>query len=160
MGTKAVSRRTVLKAGPCALAGAGGIPEFASAHAQTGLNPKSDETIRRWYTAWEKRDWRPVDALLADDFTFSSAAGDDHISKSAFKAQCWESQKDFIERFDLQRVFGSGNEAIVLYICHTTNGKTFRNVEYLRLRDDKVAAIECYFGAQSSFASAVSARQG
>jgi ketosteroid isomerase-like protein len=160
MGTKTVSRRTVLKAGPCTLAGAAGIPQLASAHVQAGLNQKSDEIIRRWYAAWEKKDWRPVDAMLADDFTFSSAAGDDHISKSAFKVQCWESQKDFIGRFDLQRVFGSGNEAIVLYICHTTNGKTFRNVEYLRLRDDKVEAIECYFGAQSSFPSAVSARQG
>jgi ketosteroid isomerase-like protein len=160
MGAKTVSRRTVLKAGPCALAGTAGLLQIASAHAEAGLNPKSEAIIRRWYAAWEKRDWRPVDLLLADDFTFSSAAGDDHISKSAFKVQCWESQKDFIARFDLQRVFGRGNEAMVMYICHTTNGKTFRNVEYLRLRDDKVEAIECYFGAQSSFPSAVSARQG
>jgi ketosteroid isomerase-like protein len=160
METKTVSRRTVLNAGPCALAGAAGIPQIASAHAEAGLNPKSDEIIRRWYAAWEKKDWRPVDVLLADDFTFSSAAGDDHISKSAFKVQCWESQKDFIKRFDLQRVYGSGNEALVMYICHTTNGRTFRNVEYLRLRDDKVQAIECYFGEQSSFPSAVSAKQG
>jgi ketosteroid isomerase-like protein len=159
MGTKTVSRRTVLKVGSCALAGTAALPQIASAHAADGLNPKSDEIIRRWYTAWEQKEWRPVDVLLADDFTFSSAAGDDHITKSAFKTQCWESQKHFIERFDLQRIFGSGNEAIVLYVCHTTNGKTFRNVEYLRLRDDKVAAIECYFGAQSSFPSAVSARQ-
>jgi hypothetical protein len=56
----------------------------------------------------------------------------------------------------LQRVFGSGNEAFVLYVCRTKNGKTFRNVEYFRLKDDKVEAIECYFGAQSSFPSAVS----
>jgi ketosteroid isomerase-like protein len=160
MGAKTVSRRTVLKAGPCALAGTAGLLQIASAHAEAGLNPKSEAIIRRWYAAWEKKDWRPVDLLLADDFTFSSAAGDDHISKSAFKVQCWESQKDFIARFDLQRVFGRGNEAMVMYICHTTNGKTFRNVEYLRLRDDKVEAIECYFGAQSSFPSAVSARQG
>jgi ketosteroid isomerase-like protein len=159
MGTKTVTRRTVLGAGPCALAGAAGIAQIASAHAQGGLNPKSDELIRRWYAAWEQKDWRPVAVLLTDDFTFSSAAGDDHISKSAFKVQCWESQKDFIKRFDLQRVFGRGNEAFVMYICHTTNGKTLRNVEYLQLRDDRLAAIECYFGAQSSFPSAVSARQ-
>ena len=43
-----------------------------------------------------------------------------------------------------------------MYVCQTKNGKTFRNVEYFRLRDDKVEAIECYFGAQSSFPSAVS----
>jgi ketosteroid isomerase-like protein len=160
MRTKTVSRRTVLQAGPCALAIAAGIPPIAIAHAETGLNPQSDVIIRRWYAAWEKNDWGPLDILLADDFQFSSAAGDDHISKSDFKAQCWESQKDFIERFDLQRVFGHGNEAFVMYLGRTKNGKTFRNVEYLRLRGDKVEAIECYFGAQSSFPSAASAKQG
>lgn len=160
MGTNTVSRRTLLKAAPCTIAGVAILPQSANAHEQDGLNPNHEQTIRRWYAAWERKDWRPLDLLLADDFTFSSAAGDDHISKSSFKARCWESQKDFIERFDLQRVFGRGEEALVMYICHTTNGKTFRNVEYLRLRDDKLEAIECYFGEQSSFPSAVSARQG
>ena len=159
MRTKTVSRRTILKAGPYTLGAVAGISLMARARAKTGINPKNDEIIRRWYAAWEKRDWRPVDMLLTEDFTFSSAAGDDHIGKSAFKAQCWESQKEFIKRFDLQRVFGRGNEAFVMYVCHTTNGKTFRNVEYIRLRDDKVEAIECYFGAQSSFASSVSTGQ-
>jgi hypothetical protein len=32
-------------------------------------------------------------------------------------------------------------------------------VEYLRVADNKVEAIECYFGAQSSFPSAVSGGQ-
>jgi ketosteroid isomerase-like protein len=159
MESRAMSRRTILEAGVCALAAAAGMPQLATAHAEIGLSLKSDETIRKWYAAWEQKDWHPVDILLADDFTFTSAAGDDHISKSAFKAQCWETQINFIERFDLQRVFGSGNEALVMYICRTKNGKTFRNVEYLRLRDGKVEAIECYFGAQSSFPSAVSTGQ-
>jgi ketosteroid isomerase-like protein len=159
MRTRAMSRRAILEAGAGALASAAAIPQIASANAATGLSPKNDETIRKWYAAWEKNDWRPVDILLADDFTFTSAAGDDHISKSAFKVKCWESQINFIERFDLQRVFGSGNEAFVMYVCRTKSGKTFRNVEYFRLKDDKVEAIECYFGAQSSFPSAVSTGQ-
>ena len=156
MTNGAVSRRTILEAGACALAAAAGISQIANAHAQTGLSPKSDETIRKWYAAWEKKDWRPVDILLADDFTFTSAAGDDHINKSTFKTRCWESQIDFIERFELERVIGNGNQAFVMYVCRTKNGKTFRNVEYLRLRDDKVEAIECYFGAKSSYPSSVS----
>ncbi|MGD0502578.1 MAG: nuclear transport factor 2 family protein [Steroidobacteraceae bacterium] len=154
-----MSRRTILEAGACALTAAAGIPPMASAHVQTGLSPQSDRTIRKWYAAWEQKDWHPVDMLLADDFTFTSAAGDDHISKSAFKTKCWESQIDFIDRFDLQRVFGSGNEAFVMYVCRTKNGKAFRNVEYLRLGEDKLQAIECYFGTQSSYPSAVSNAQ-
>jgi ketosteroid isomerase-like protein len=160
MSKTTMSRRTVLGAAPCALAAAAGIPQSASAHPETALSQKNAETIRKWYAAWEKKDWLPVDLLLADDFTFSSAAGDDHISKSTFKTRCWETQIDFIERFDLQRVFGSGNEAFVMYLCRTKNGKAFHNVEYLRLKDDKVEAIECYFGAQSSFPSAVSTAKG
>ena len=159
MKEKALSRRSMLGAGACALAAAA-IPLTASARAQSGLSPKSRETIRKWYAAWEQKDWHPVDTLLTDDFTFSSAAGDDHISKSAFKAQCWQTQIDFIDRFDLQRVFGSGNEAFVMYVCRTKSGKAFRNVEYLRLKGDKVEAIECYFGAQSSYPSAVTTGQG
>ena len=151
-----MSRRTLLEAGTCALAAASAIPAIASAHAGPGLSAKNDETIRKYYKAWERKDWHPIDVLLADNFTFSSANNDDHISKSAFKTRCWESQIDFIERFELQRVIGNGNEAFVMYVCRTKNAKTFRNVEYLRLRDDKVEAIECYFGAKSSYPSSVS----
>jgi ketosteroid isomerase-like protein len=157
MKNSAMSRRTVLKAGACALVVAPGIAQVAHAREEGGISPKNEETIRKWYAAWEKKDWRPVDQLLAENFTFTSAAGDDHISKSAFKKQCWATQIDFIARFDLQRIYGSGNEAFVLYVCRTKNSQSFRNVEYLRLRDDRLEAIECYFGAQSSFPSAVSA---
>ncbi len=154
-----MSRRTAIEAGVFALAAAVGAPINASARAATALSPNADGIVRKYYAAWEQTDWRPFDALLADNFTFTSAAGDDHISRSTFKTGCWGTQKDFIERFDLLRVFGSGNEAFVMYVCHTKNGKTFRNVEYLRLANDKVEAIECYFGDQSSFPSAVSDKQ-
>jgi ketosteroid isomerase-like protein len=157
MRTRTLSRRMVLGAGICALAATAGIPSTARAQARAGLSSKKQDTIRKYYAAWEERNWSPFDLLLADDFTFTSAAGDDHIGKSTFKTKCWESQVDFIDRFDLQQVFGSGNAAFVMYDCRTKNGKTFRNVEYLKLRGDKVQAIECYFGAQSSFPTAVSA---
>jgi len=159
MTSMAVSRRCLLEAGACALAGAAGFPGAASAHASIGLSTTKEKVIRKWYAAWEKKDWGPVDALLADNFTFTSAAGDDHISKSVFKTRCWETQIDFIKRFELERVVGSGNEAFVKYLCRTKNGKSFRNVELLRLTDEQVEAIECYFGAQSSFPSAVSTGQ-
>jgi ketosteroid isomerase-like protein len=150
----------MLEAGGLALLAAAGVRRIANAAEGSALGVEDAATIRKWYAAWERKDWGPVDRLLTDDFTFTSAAGDDHISKSAFKRQCWETQIDFIQRFDLQRVFGDGNEALVLYVCHTKNGNTFRNVEYLRMREGKVAAIECFFGAQSSFPSAVSMGKG
>src|SRR6516164_1473196 len=115
MRTRALSRRTVLPGAVCESAAAAAIPGIAGAHAETGLSPENEETIRKYYAAWEKRDWHPIDILLADNFTFTSANNDDHISKSAFRARCWESQIDFVERFELQRVIGNGNEAFVMY---------------------------------------------
>ncbi|MGA3344722.1 MAG: nuclear transport factor 2 family protein [Terracidiphilus sp.] len=151
-----MSRRHLIGAGACALTGAVSLPGTASAHAAMGLSATKEHVIRKWYAAWEQKDWGPVDALLADNFTFSSAAGDDHIIKSVFKTRCWETQINFIDRFELERVIGNGNDAFVKYLCLTKNGKSFRNVEYLRVTDEKVEAIECYFGEQSSFPSAVS----
>jgi hypothetical protein len=151
-----MSRRRLLRAGACALTGTASLPGASSAHAAIGLSATKEQLIRKWYAAWMQKDWGPVDALLADNFTFSSAAGDDHISKSVFKTRCWETQINFIDRFELEQVIGHGNDAFVKYLCYTKNGKSLRNVEYLRVTDKKVEAIECYFGAQSSFPSAVS----
>ena len=117
-----VSRRKALESGACALAGAAGLLVTARARAGTEGSTTYEEIVRRWYKAWEKKDQGQFEALMADNFTFTSAAGDDHISKSAFKTQCWDTQVNFIDRFDLERVFGSGNEAFVKYLCHTKNG--------------------------------------
>lgn len=150
-----MSRRALLGASVCALAASA----TARADAGTGLSPENEQIIRKWYAGWEQRDWRPLDLLLSDDFTFTSANNDDHISKSVFKERCWKSQIDYIDRFDLQHVIGRGNEAFVLYVCRTKNGKTFRNVEYLRLRGGRLTSIECYFGQQAGFPSAVATGQ-
>jgi ketosteroid isomerase-like protein len=156
MKTLAVTRRGLLEAAACTLAGAVSLPGLASASALGGQNSANEEIIRKWYAAWEKKDLDTFNLLLADDFTFSSAAGDDHISKSTFKTQCWDSQVDFIKHFDLERMTTGADDAFVKYLCHTKNGKSFRNVEYLRIKNGKLESIECYFGAQSSFPSAVS----
>ncbi len=152
-----MSRRTMLEAGICAMAAAASAPQIAS--AETGKSVNHEKIVRQYYAAWEKTDWRPLDSLLTDNFTFSSAAGDDHISKSVFKKQCWDTQNGHIDHFDLQKIFGNGDEAFVLYVCTTKNGKKFRNVEFLRLRGDKVEAVECYFGAMAGYPTVASKTQ-
>jgi len=138
------------------LVGAAALPGSETASALTGQSSENEEIVRKWYAAGENKDLVTFNALLADDFTFSSAAGDDHISKSTFKTQCWDTQVNFIQHFDLERVSTGADDAFVKYLCHTKNGKTFRNVEYLRITNGRLESIECYFGAQSSFPSAAS----
>jgi ketosteroid isomerase-like protein len=152
-------RRNLLATGACALVGAVTLPGLARASTLGGHDLTNEEIIRKWYAAWEKKDLGTFNMLLADNFTFSSAAGDDHISKSTFKTQCWDTQVDFIQHFDLERITAGAGDAFVKYLCHTKNGKSFRNVEYLRIKNGQLESIECYFGAQSSFPSAVSTGQ-
>ena len=154
-----MSRRNLLGAGACALTGAVSLPALAGASALGEQNLANEEIIRKWYAAWENRDLGTFNRLLADNFTFSSAAGDDHISKSTFKTRCWDTQIEFIRHFDLERISAGAEDAFVKYLCHTKNGKSFRNVEYLRIKNGELQSIECYFGEQSSFPSAVSTGQ-
>jgi len=151
-----VSRRKLFTTGACVLVGAVALPGPERASALEGQNSANEEIIRKWYAAWVNKDLDTFNALLADNFTFSSAAGDDHISKTQFKTQCWDTQVAYIERSDLERISTGADDAFVKYLCHTKNGKSFRNVEYLRFANGKLESIECYFGEQSSFPSAVS----
>jgi ketosteroid isomerase-like protein len=142
-----VSRRTVLGTGVGVLiAGGAAVSQAAGARTWAGLSATKEATILKYYGAWVKKDWGVVDMILADDFTFTSPAPDDHISKSTFKTRCWNTQSPLIKSFDLQRVFGGGDEAFVNYLCGTKSGKFFQNVEYVRFQDGKIAAIQCYFG--------------
>ena len=72
-----MSRRAMLGSGTWALLGAVALPASARAGVWAGLSGRNEETIRKYYAGWEKKDWGVVDALLADNFTFSSAAPDD-----------------------------------------------------------------------------------
>ncbi len=159
--TMAMSRRYLLAAGAGSLAVACGGATPAASSAATASGPHQEELVRKWYAAWQTKDWGSLDALAADDFTFSSAAGDDHISKSAFKAQCWVTQNALIDRFELESVLGNGkNEVFVKYVCWTKKGKVFRNVEHFTIRADKIAALECYFGDQTGYPSAANKGSG
>jgi ketosteroid isomerase-like protein len=144
--TTAMSRRYLIAAGAGALAVACGGAARAPSSGAAPAAGHQQEMIRNWYAAWVNKDWGSVDALAADDFTFSSAAGDDHISKSTYKTQCWDTQSGLIGRFELESMAENGNEAFVAYVCWTKNGKMFRNVEHFTFKGDKIAALECYFG--------------
>ncbi|MES1189789.1 MAG: nuclear transport factor 2 family protein [Steroidobacter sp.] len=153
-----LTRRALFETGAVAFVASLTVPAIATVQKTKGLDARNEEAIRKYYKSWETRDWHPFDVLLADNFTFTSAAGDDHISKAQFKTRCWDTQVDFVGHFDLKHVFGNGNDALVLYVCTTKNGKTFKNAEYHHLKEGSIEAIECYFGAASNYTSAVAGK--
>ena len=155
MSERSMSRRNLLGTGGCALAAAAVMPEITNARARAGLSPQAEQIIRKYYTAWEKGDWPALDSLLTDDFTFTSP-NDDHDSKSLYHTRCWTPNVKLIEHFDLQQIAGNDDDALVMYVLHIKNGKKVENVEYLRIRDGRVASVRCYFGQQNSYPAAQS----
>lgn len=147
----AMSRRGLFEIG----AAAGTALVVEAAQAQMSDASANEAVVRKFFRSWEKKDWAPFDAILADNFTFTSPNGDDHLSKTVYKKRCWDSQIGFVRNFDIEFIASSGDAVAVKYLCHTANGKSFRNMEYHRLRGHRIEAIECYFGQMSSFASAV-----
>lgn len=132
-----------------------------SANVSDNQASANEAAIRKWYNSWKKEatDWAALGALLTEDFGFTSPVDPEPLSKATFKSNCWETQIPFIEGFDLEVVTVKGDEALVKYLCHTANGKSFRNVEYLRLRDQRIAAIQCFFGGDLTYASAVATKK-
>ncbi len=113
-----------------------------------------EEIVRNYYASWERKDWSAVDSLLTDDFTFTSPNGDDRISKTVFKSKCWKGQVEYAERFEVESVLTNNTEGCVKYLCRTTQGASFRNVEYFRFAGEKIAVVEVYFGGRLGYPSA------
>jgi ketosteroid isomerase-like protein len=155
-----LSRRTLFQSGGAIAAGAALVTGAPQAYATVDGASKDEMVVRTWYRLWsESPDWAAFDALLADDFTFTAASGEDHISKAEFKHECWENQIGHIKGFDLTLVAPMGDQVFVKYICHTVVGNTFRNVELHRVRDGRVASVECYFGALKGYPTAADSKK-
>ena len=155
-----LSRRNLLGAGSGVLAGAAILSQGSLARAGVGGASTNEAAVRAWYKLWEeRRDWPPFDAMLADDFTFSSTNGEDRISKAEFKQRCWEPNINFTKKVDLELMMAEGDYVFVKYLGHTTSGKTFRNVELLKLRDGRITSLECYFGGKATLQSAMESQK-
>ena len=107
-------------------------------------NTPNGKIIKAYYTAFEKKDWNSMEQILATGFTFSSPL-DDHISVTSFKEKCWPNAYN-IKRFEVDKVVVNGDEAFVITNGYTMAGKLFRNGEYFKIKDGKIAAYECFFG--------------
>ncbi len=119
---------------------------------------KADEIIRAYYSAYELKEWKAVENLLAGNFTFTSPNDDDHIDVPTYKARCWP-QAEYVEHFELETILKNGNEAFVKYLCTTTKGTSFRNTEYFRFEGGKISAVEVYFGGRLGYPAASAAGQ-
>ncbi|PWT76082.1 MAG: hypothetical protein C5B59_07370 [Bacteroidetes bacterium] len=117
--------------------------------ANAALNAPNLKPVKGWYEAWLNKDWNLLTQVLADGFTFSSPL-DDHINLKAVKERCWSNAYK-MKQADVEKVVVNGDNAFVISTGWTTEGKSFRNCDYFKLKNGKIMAYECFFGPGISF---------
>jgi ketosteroid isomerase-like protein len=103
------------------------------------------DIIRRMFAAFNAKDRRTAEELLADDFSFTSPY-DDAIDKAAYFERCWPNS-DLIKTHVIERIFVEGDAAFVTYKAVTHAGGEFRNTEFFTFDGDRIASVSVYFGA-------------
>lgn len=102
------------------------------------------DIVRQLFAAYRTKDRTLAEAVLADDFTFTSPY-DDAIDRAEYFRRCWPNS-DRIQEYELEKVWEQGDEVVVQYRCVTTHGREFRNAEVFVFDGDRIASVDVYFG--------------
>lgn len=106
--------------------------------------PTVEQVVRSCYEACNKRDRAGFEALIADDFQFTSPL-DNQINRQAYFDACWPNG-DALIVLTLQHVAVVGDKVFVTYEGLKRDGQRFRNTELLTVKDGKISEVEVYFG--------------
>ena len=153
----AVSRRNLLATGACALVGAVSLLGPASASALGEQNLTNEELIRKWYAAWEKEGLGHVRSPAGRRLhVFERRGGRPHQQEHVQDAMLGLAG-GFIDRFELERVTSGGGRGVREVSVPDEERQVVPERGVFSVQGREVESLECYFGEQSSFPSAVSA---
>jgi hypothetical protein len=96
------------------------------------------------YRAYVTKDRAALEALLANDFHFTSPL-DNRLDRETYFRRCWPNSK-VIEGFDFVHLVTDADRVFVTYEGRNTNGHRFRNTEILIIRGQHIVDVEVYFG--------------
>jgi ketosteroid isomerase-like protein len=99
---------------------------------------------QRSYDAFAAGDREFFERHLAEDFTFSSPL-DVGLDRAGYFERCWPGAGQG-QKVNFLRLIEHDDEVIVTYERTKPNGEKGRNTEILRIKDNKIASIEVYFG--------------
>lgn len=99
------------------------------------------------FRRYRERDAVAAQLLYAADFTFTSPQ-DDHIDKGAFFDRCFPTAARMTDQRILATVAANDELVLVYYEYDLGNGKTYRNVEAIIVRDGLIQQTEVFFGGQ------------
>ncbi len=102
------------------------------------------DIARQSYLAFAQSDRAANEAVIADDFQFTSPL-DNKIDRATYFARCWPNHEG-ITGFKFVRMIENGDEVVVTYEGTNVAGNVFRNTEVLTIRGGKIVEVEVYFG--------------
>jgi hypothetical protein len=94
--------------------------------------------------AYVDKDRTAIEALLADDYHFSSPI-DNELDRATYLRRCWPNSEK-TSSFDEVIATEDGNRAVIVYEAAAAGGHRFRNCEVTTARGDKIVRVEVYFG--------------
>jgi ketosteroid isomerase-like protein len=102
---------------------------------------------RASYDAYVAKDRAIIEALIGDDFHFTSPL-DNHIDRAAYFEHCWPNSEALVN-FRFVHLVRNGEHVFVTYDATRRDGASeihFRNTEILTIKDGKIVEVEVYFG--------------
>ena len=99
---------------------------------------------RASYSAYANKDRAAIEALIADDFHFTSPL-DNRLNRATYFERYWPNSR-MIDRFDFIHMVLDGDRVFVTYEGRSNTGKRFRNSEILTVHGGKIVEAEVYFG--------------
>jgi ketosteroid isomerase-like protein len=99
---------------------------------------------RASYEAYVRKDRAAIEALIADDFHFTSPL-DNRLDRGTYFRRCWPNSER-ISSFDYIHLVADGTLVFVTYEGCNVDGARFRNTEILTVRGAQIVEAEVYFG--------------
>lgn len=100
--------------------------------------------VRASYEAYVRKDREAIEALIDDDFHFSSPL-DNRIDRATYFARCWPNSEG-IGGFQFIHLVQQGHVVFVTYEGTRQGGGRFRNTEVVTVRGERIVEVEVYFG--------------
>lgn len=108
------------------------------------MSDDASEIARACYQAYVDNDRTAIEALIAEDFHFTSPL-DNRLDRTAYFERCWPNCER-IRACGFKRLVAIGETVFITYEGEAVDGKGFCNTEILTIRDDKIVEVEVYFG--------------
>jgi ketosteroid isomerase-like protein len=102
------------------------------------------DIARASYLAYVHKDRAAIEALIGDDFHFTSPL-DNRLDRQTYFTRCWPNSETITD-FKFVDVVVHGEQVFVVYEGTSLRSRRFRNTERLTIRDGKIVEAEVYFG--------------